>query len=90
MEEEHLEHLHVVFDCLWEHYLRLNPAKCKFSWDEINYLAYYVSKEGVWPRKENLKAVAEFISPQTYMEIQAFLGLVGHYMQFIKGFAHIA
>ena len=27
---------------------------------------------------------------QTYMEIQAFLGLVGHYRQFIKGFTWIA
>ena len=24
------------------------------------------------------------------MEIRAFLGLIGHYMRFIKGFAHIA
>ena len=28
--------------------------------------------------------------PQTYTEIQAFLGLIGHYRQFIKGFAQIA
>ena len=27
---------------------------------------------------------------QTYTEIQAFLGLVGHYRQFIKGFTQIA
>ena len=28
--------------------------------------------------------------PQTYTEIRAFLGLIGHYRQFIKGFAQIA
>ena len=28
--------------------------------------------------------------PQTYMEVCAFLGLVGHYRRFIKGFACIA
>ena len=32
--------------------------------DEINYLAHYVSREGVQPSKENLKAVAEFAAPQ--------------------------
>ena len=32
----------------------------------------------------------EFTQCQTYTEIQAILGLVGHYRQFIKGFAHIA
>ena len=35
----------------------------------------------------NLKAIAECALLQTYKEIQAFLGLVGHYRQFIKGFA---
>ena len=42
------------------------------------------------PSRENLKVVAEITLPQTYTEIQAFLGLVGHYWQFIKGFACVA
>ena len=37
----------------------------------------------------NLKAIAECALPQTYTEVCAFLGLVGHYRKFIKGFAHI-
>ena len=51
---------------------------------------HQVSKEGVWPRYSNLKAIAICASPQTYTEIQAFLGLVGHYQWFIKGFTCIA
>ena len=42
------------------------------------------------PSDANLKAIAECTLPQTYMEIQAFLGLIGHYRCFIKGFAWIA
>ena len=34
--------------------------------------------------------MAEFALPLTYNEIWAFLGLVGHYWWFIKGFAHVA
>ena len=49
-----------------------------------------MSKQGVWPSDTNLKAIAECVPPQTYMEIHAFLGLIGHYRQFIKGFAQIA
>ena len=37
-----------------------------------------------------MKAVAEFALPETYTEIQAFLGLVGHYWQFTKGFVQVA
>ena len=49
-----------------------------------------MSKQGVWPNDTNLKAIAECALSQTYTEIHAFLGLVGHYRQFIKGFAWIA
>ena len=38
----------------------------------------------------NLKAITECVPPQTYTEVCTFLGLVGHYQRFIKGFAHIA
>ena len=37
-----------------------------------NYEAHHVSKEGTWPIKESLKAVAEFAPPWTYNEIWAF------------------
>ena len=47
MEEEHLHHLCVVFECFREHNLKLTLTKCKFFKNEINYLAHHISKEGV-------------------------------------------
>ena len=88
--EEHLHQLHVVFDWLGEYNLKLKLSKCSLFKEEINYLARWVSKQGVWPSDANLKAIAECVLPQTYMEIHAFLGLIGHYRQYIKGFAWIA
>ena len=67
-----------------------SQVKCEFFCNEINYLAHYVSKDGVWPSKENMKAMDVFTWPQTYTKIQAFLGLECHYWQFIKGFACVA
>ena len=37
-----------------------------------------------------MRAITKYAPPQTYTEIRAFLGLVGHYRHFIKGFARIA
>ena len=88
--EEHLHWLCVVFDRFREYNLKLKPSKCSLFKDEINYLVHQVSKEGVQPSDLNLKAIAECAPPQNYMEIRTFLSLVGHYWQFIKGFAHIA
>ena len=90
MAEEHMHRLHVVFDWLREYNLKLKPLKCSLFKEEINYLAHQVSKQGVQPSDTNIKAIAECALPQTYTEIRAFLGLVGHYRQFIKGFAQIA
>ena len=53
-------------------------------------MANQVSKEGVQPSNLNLKAIAECTPPQTYTEVHAFLGLVGHYRRFIKWFTWIA
>ena len=64
-------------------------AKCNFFRDKITYLAHQVSKHGVHPSDSNLKAIAEWTLPQTYMEVHAFLSLVGHYRRFIKGFVWI-
>ena len=88
--EEHLHCLCVVFDCLREYNLRLKPSKCSLFREEINYLAHKVSKAGIRPSDINVKAIAEYAPLQTYTEIRAFLGLVGHYRHFIKGFAQIA
>ena len=88
--EEHLHQLRVVFDHLREYNLKLKPSKCSLFREEINYLAHKVSKKGVRPSDINMRAIAEYAPLQTYTEIRAFLGLVGHYRHFIKGFARIA
>ena len=85
MAKEYLHQLHVIFDWLREYNLKLKPSKCSLFKEKINYLAHEVSKQGVWPSGTNLKAIAKYALPQTYTEIRAFLGLIGHYRQFIKG-----
>ena len=89
MAEEHLQRLHVVFDQFREYNLKLKPSKCSLFKEEINYVVHRVSKEGVQPSDSNLKAITEYALPQTYMEFCTFLGLVGHYHWFIKGFTQI-
>ena len=87
---EHLRRMRVVFDCLREHGLRLKPSKCEVFKSEINYLAHHVSQKGVLPSKKNLELIAQCPPPDTYTKVKSFVGLVGHYRRFIKGFAKIA
>ena len=89
-EEEHLEHLCVVFECSREFNLKLKPSKCLFFQSEIVYLAYHVSQEGIHSSWDNVHVIEDFPIPETYTQVHAFCGLVGHNWHFIEGFAHIA
>ena len=57
---------------------------------EINYLAHHVSQKEVLPSKKNLESITQCPPPDTYTKVKSFVGLVGHYRRFIKGFAKIA
>ena len=82
--------MRVIFDRFREHGLKLKPSKCEVFKTEINYLAHHVSKEGVLPSKKNLEAIAQCPPSDTYTKVKSFVGLVGHYRHFVKGFANIA
>ena len=49
-----------------------------------------MSPKGVLPSKKNLESIAQCPPPDTYTKVKSFVGLVGHYRRFIKGFAKIA
>ena len=87
MAEEHLHQLCVIFNWLRVYNLKLKPSKCSLFKEKITYLAHQVSEQGVQSSDTNLKAIAECAPLQTYTKIRAFLSLIGHYRQLIKGFA---
>ena len=62
----------------------------RFSRRRSNYLAHHVSKKGVQPSKKNLESITQCPPLDTYTKVKSFVGLVGHYRRFIKGFARIA
>ena len=78
-EEEHLEHLRVVFEHFREFSLKLKPSKYNLFQSEIIYPAHHISKEGVHPSKDNVHVIEEFPMPETFMQVRAFCRLAGHY-----------
>ena len=69
MPDEHLRRMHVVFDRLREHSLKLKPSKCEVFKSEINYLAHHVSRKGVLPSKKNLESIAQCPPLDTYTKV---------------------
>ena len=88
-EDEHLVHLRAVLERFMENGLKLKPSKCNFFCTEINYLGHKVSMAGMEPGTEGLKGITEITPPATYTQVRKFLGAMGHFRRFIKGYAKI-
>ena len=78
-QEEHIKCLRAILKHFCLHRLKLKPSKCEFFWEKMEYLGHSVSSKGVWPSRENLKAIAKYSEPTTYTTIKGFVGMVGHY-----------
>ena len=89
-EDEHLVRLRAVLDRFMENGLKLKPSKCNFFHTEINYLGHKVSMAGMEPGTEGLKGITEIAPPAMYTQVRKFLGAMGYFRHFIKGYAKIA
>ena len=70
--------------------LRLKPCKCHFIQQEVSYLGYIISSQGVSVDPEKVRAVKEFPIPLNTKQLHPFLGLASYYRRFIAGFSQIA
>ena len=73
-----------------EHSLKLKLSKCNFFHTKISYLGHKVSVAGMEPRTEGLKGIMEIMPPAMYTQVHKFLGAMGYFRHFIKGYTRIA
>ena len=83
----HIERLEAVFKKLAKTGLTLKPSKCEFFKKRIKYLGHIVSEEGVSTDPKKVETVLNWPVPKTVYDVRSFLGFVGYYRRFIKGFS---
>ncbi|XP_033139473.1 uncharacterized protein LOC117131451, partial [Brassica rapa] len=66
--EDHIEHLRAVLDVLRKEKLYANLKKCTFCTDNLVFLGFVVSADGVKVDQEKIKAIQEWPSPTTVGE----------------------
>ncbi|KAG7564135.1 Reverse transcriptase domain [Arabidopsis suecica] len=87
---EHIDHLESVIKVLREEKLFANLKKCTFCTDNLVFLGFVVSADGVKVDEEKVKAIKEWPSPKTVGEVRSFHGLAGFYRRFVKDFSTLA
>ena len=88
--EEHLHRLRMVFLRFREANLWLGQQNCTLARTSVTFLGHLVSEEGLQPDPRLLESIQEIQPPTSVTQVRSFLGLVGYYRRFIKGFSKIA
>ena len=73
-KEEHLDHLHKIFERLKKYKLRLNPNKCTFGVRCGKLLGFVFSGKGIEVDPAKVKDIQEMSAPHTEKDVIGFLG----------------
>ena len=84
----HLELLDPVFRRLVQNGIKMNLEKCVFGSKKV--FGFQLTKQGIKPGIDNLKAVALATSPNSVREVRQFLGLCNFFRTHVKNFAQIS
>jgi len=77
--EDHLEKLERVLFRLQEAGLKVNARKSFFARTELEYLGYWITRDGIKPLPEKVKAILALEAPRNRKELRSFIGIVNYY-----------
>jgi hypothetical protein len=59
--------------------MRMNISKSKFFAEQIEYLGYWITRQGIQPIHNKVKAILNIKATKTIKELRLFIGIVNYY-----------
>nr|AAG37039.1 polyprotein [Dictyostelium discoideum] len=87
--EYHIEHVKLLFEKFKEKGAKLQITKCEFEKEEIKFLGYIVSKNGITYDSSKFNELLKTPPPSNQKELMKLLGTVNYFRTFIKNFTHL-
>ncbi|KAL5017800.1 hypothetical protein ScPMuIL_003522 [Solemya velum] len=86
---EHLSNIEEVLIRLENAGLKLGPKKCSFAQQSCTYLGHLISRDGILPPPDRVKAIVEFPSPRNVKELRRIIGMMNWFRKFIRNFSSV-
>ena len=86
---EHDKALEATFQRLSKHGLTLNPEKCVFDKENLDFFGYTFGPAGMTPDPKKVQAIKDATPPSNTAELRSFLGTVNYVSRFIPDFSTI-
>jgi hypothetical protein len=88
--ERHLEALEQVLMRLHRHHLKINLDKCLFGNQQVSYLGFTLTPQGIKPGEAKLKAIKLAKASTDVKSISSFIGLCNFVQNHIQNFTIMA
>ncbi len=86
---DHLQKLERVLDKLNKAGLKVNAKKSFFGKSELEYLGYWITRDGIQPVKSKVDAMLKIAPPKNKKELRGFIGLVNYYRDMWARRSHV-
>ena len=84
---DHIPHVRSILEVLRQHKLYAKVEKCEFHKDQMTFVGYLVSKEGIGMDLAKVSAVLDWPTPKIVKEVQSYLGFANFYRKFINNYS---
>lgn len=85
--EEHMRHLKLLLQNLYNANITVNFQKSQFFRKEISYLGYQLSTDGITTDSSKISAILNYPRPKNHKQLKGFLGLTNFYNRFTNKYA---
>lgn len=87
--EDHMDKLSIVLQRLKDAGLKVNVKKSFFARTELEYLGYWITRDGIQPQTKKVEAVKKILPPTNKKELRRFIGIVNYYRDMWVRRSHI-
>ncbi len=89
-KEDHIHHVQAVLQRLLENSLFVKAEKCEFHVPSVSFLGYIIGQGSIHMDPAKVSAVTAWPVPDSWKQLQRFLGFANFYHRFIRGYSTVA